>query len=56
MKKVTTYIEQNGYIEDMSILGKPPFDNPAKLMDFDLMRRKRLMEVIEEVKGNALVM
>ena len=56
VKKVITHIEQNGYIEDMSILGKPPFDKPARLMDFDLVRRKRLVEVIEEVKGNALVM
>ena len=56
VKKVISHIEQNGYIEDMSILGKPPFDKPARLMDFDLVRRKRLVEVIEEVKGNALVM
>jgi len=56
VKKVITHIEQNGYIEDMSILGKPPFDKPARLMDFDVARRKRLVEVIEEVKGNALVM
>lgn len=56
VKKVITHIEQNGYIEDMSILGKPPFDKPARLLDFDVARRKRLVEVIEEVKGNALVM
>ncbi len=55
VKKVITHIEQNGYFEDLSILGKPPFDKPARLMDFDVMRRKRLVEVIEEVKGNALV-
>jgi type I restriction enzyme R subunit len=56
VKKVITHIEQNGYFEDLSILGKPPFDKPARLVDFDVARRKRLVEVIEEVKGNALVM
>ena len=56
VRKVITHIEQNGYFEDLSILGKPPFDKPARLLDFDLVRRKRLVEVIEEVKGNALVM
>ena len=56
VRKVITHIEQNGYFEDLSILGKPPFDKPARLVDFDVVRRKRLVEVIEEVKGNALVM
>jgi len=56
VRKVIRHIEQNGYIEDLSILGQPPFDKPAKLLDFDLVRRKRLVEVIQTVKNNALVM
>ena len=56
VKKVILHIEQNGYLEDLSILGKPPFDKPAKLLDFDLVRRKRLVEAIQAVRDNALVM
>lgn len=56
VQKVITHIEQNGYVEDLSILAKPPFDNPAKLLDFDQTRQKKLLAVIRSVRDNALVM
>ena len=56
VQKVITHIEQNGYIEDISVLMKAPFDKPAKLLDFDKTRQKKLLAVIQSVRDNALVM
>lgn len=55
VQKVITHIEQNGYIEDISVLTKAPFDKPAKLLDFDEIRHRRLLAVIKSVRDNALV-
>lgn len=55
VQKVITHIEQNGYIEDISVLTKAPFDKPAKLLDFDKRRQRRLLAVIKSVRDNALV-
>ena len=55
VRKVITHIEQNGYMEDLAVLGHPPFDRPARLLDFDEAKRKKLVAAIEAVKGNALV-
>ena len=55
VQKVITHIEQNGYIEDISVLTKAPFDKPAKLLDFDERRQRRLLAVIKSVRDNALV-
>ena len=55
VQKVITHIEQNGYIEDISVLTKAPFDKPAKLLDFDERRQERLLAVIKSVRDNALV-
>ncbi len=55
VQKVITHIEQNGYIEDISVLTKAPFDKPAKLLDFDEIRQRRLLAVIKSVRDNALV-
>ena len=40
VKKIILYIEQNCYIEDLSVLKKPPFDKPTKLFDFDSVQQK----------------
>ena len=56
VQKVITHIEQNGYVEDLSILAKPPFDKPAKLLDFDKRQQEKLLAVIRSVRDNALVM
>ena len=55
VQKVITHIEQNGYIEDISVLTKAPFDKPAKLLDFDEIRQRRLLAVIKSVRDTALV-
>ena len=55
VQKVITHIEQNGYVEDLSILAKPPFDKPAKLLDFDKHQQEKLLAVIRSVRDNALV-
>lgn len=55
VQKVITHIEQNGYIEDISVLTKAPFDKPAKLLDFDEIHQRRLLAVIKSVRDNALV-
>lgn len=55
VQKVITHIEQNGYIEDISVLTKASFDKPAKLLDFDERRQERLLAVIKSVRDNALV-
>ena len=55
VQKVITHIEQNVYIEDISVLTKAPFDKPAKLLDFDEIRQRRLLAVIKSVRDNALV-
>ena len=56
VQKVITHIEQNGCIEDISVLTKAPFDKPAKVLDFDEIREERLLAVIQSVRDNALVM
>ena len=55
VQKVIMHIEQNGYVEDLSILAKPPFDKPAKLLDFDKYQQEKLLAVIRSVRDNALV-
>ena len=56
VKKVITYIEQNGCVEDISILTKAPFDKPTKLLDFDKSQQEKLIAVIRSIRNNALVM
>lgn len=55
VNKVITHIERNGYVEDVSILAKPPFDKPARLLDFDKIQQRKLLAVIQSVRDNALV-
>ena len=54
VKKIILYIEQNGYIEDLSVLTKPPFDKPTKLFGFDSVQQKNLIFAINSVKNNAI--
>ena len=54
--KVITHIEQNGCVEDLSVLTKAPFDKPATLLDFSTIQQKKLIAVIQSVRNNALVM
>lgn len=56
VRKIIAHIEQNGGIENMAILTKAPFDKPARLLDFDSARQRRLIAVIQSMQSNALVM
>lgn len=53
--KIINHIENNGYIEDVKILMKPPFDKPYSFIKmFDAKTRSALIQTIEMIKNNAL--
>ena len=53
--KIINHIENNGYIEDVKILMKPPFDKPYSFIKmFDPQTRNALLQTIESIKNNAL--
>lgn len=53
--KIINHIENNGYIEDIRILMKPPFDKPFSFIKmFDLKTRTALLQTIESIKNNAV--
>lgn len=53
--KIINHIEQNGYMEDIKELMKPPFDKPIGFVKlFDARTRTALMEKINEIKENAV--
>ena len=52
--KIINHIEQNGYMEDIKDLMKPPFDKPISFVKlFDAKTRTALMQKINEIKENA---
>jgi hypothetical protein len=54
VNKVIDYIEQNGYVEDVQELIKPPFDKPQSFIKlFDAEKQKKFVHIINEVKENA---
>lgn len=55
VKKVIAHIENNGYMEDLNVLLKAPFEKPISFSKlFDLKRQKELVQAINQVKDNAL--
>lgn len=53
--KILHHIKQNGYMEDMKELMKPPFDKPVSFVKlFDMKTRTALIEKIHEIKENAM--
>jgi len=53
--KVINHVEQNGYMEDVSELLKPPFDKPLSFMKlFDARRQKAIMLTLTQIKNNAI--
>ncbi|VBB07170.1 Hypothetical protein LUCI_2414 [Lucifera butyrica] len=55
VKKIVDYIVQNGYVENTVDLMKPPFDKPVSFMKlFDKTKQQRIMELVSEVKENAI--
>jgi len=55
VRKIINHIEQNGYMEDIKELMKPPFDKPISFIKlFDVKTRTALMQKINEIKDNAV--
>ena len=54
--KIINYIEQNGYMESITILTKPPFDKPIRFTKlFDRKTQNAIMAAINKVRDNATV-
>jgi type I restriction enzyme R subunit len=55
VKKVIDYIVNNGYIENVSELTKPPFDKPKSFIRlFDGEKQKKLVQIVTLVRDNAV--
>lgn len=55
IKKVIDYIVQNGYIENVSELMKPPFDKPQSIIKlFDASKQKQILGAVTKIKENAV--
>lgn len=55
INKIINHIEQNGYMDNVRELQKPPFDKPVPFVKmFDVKIRTSLMQTINEIKENAL--
>lgn len=53
--KIINHIENNGYIEDIKVLMKPPYDKPYSFIKmFEPKMREAIIQTIEGVKNNAL--
>ena len=53
--KIINHIEQNGYMEDVADLMRPPFDKPISFVKmFDKETRTEIVEVINDIKENAV--
>lgn len=56
VQKVINHVEQNGYMDSIALLTKPPFDKPLPFTKlFDKKTQSALMEAINKVKENAVV-
>jgi type I restriction enzyme R subunit len=55
VEKIIDYIVQNGYIDNVSELMKPPFDKPQSFIRiFDEARQKQIVETVTQIKDNAV--
>ena len=53
--KVITFVEQNGYMESVTDLRKPPFDKPISFLRlFNAQKQAQLIAAIKAVKDNAV--
>lgn len=56
LHKIINHIEQNGYMESVTILTKPPFDKPLSFTRlFDRKTQIAIMAAINKIKENAVV-
>jgi type I restriction enzyme R subunit len=55
IKKVINHVEQNGYMDDLKELTKPPFDKPVTFVKlFDPKMQAQLVDIIRTIKENAI--
>lgn len=55
VKKIVDYVEQNGYIENVTELMKPPFDKPLSFIKvFDSKKQAQIIKKVNEIKENAI--
>ena len=53
--KVIAFVEQNGYMENVTDLRKPPFDKPISFLRlFNAQKQAQLIAAINAVKDNAV--
>ncbi len=56
VNKIIRHVEQNGYMDSVAELTKPPFDKPLPFTKlFDLKTRNALVSAINQVRKNAVV-
>ena len=56
VQKVINHVEQNGYMDSVVELQKPPFDKPVSFIKlFDAKHKTQLIDIINGIKENALV-
>ena len=54
--KIINYIEQNGYMDNVTDLQRPPFDKPIPFTKlFDSKTKDALVQTIKEIKDNAVI-
>jgi type I restriction enzyme R subunit len=55
VKKIIDYIAQNGYIDHVSELMKPPFDKPQSFISlFDGSKQEQLVAAVKQIRDNAV--
>ncbi|MBP3294937.1 MAG: DEAD/DEAH box helicase, partial [Lachnospiraceae bacterium] len=53
--KIINHVEQNGYMEDVALLTKPPFDKPVSFVKmFDNKTRTELIDTLNHIRENAV--
>ncbi len=53
--KIISHVEQNGYMENIAELQKPPFDKPVSFVKlFDAKTRTAIMDTIRQIRENAV--
>lgn len=56
VNRIIDYIEQNGYMDSLELLTKPPFDKPISFVKlFDRSKQQALADIVKQIKKNATV-
>jgi type I restriction enzyme R subunit len=56
LNKIILYIEQNGYMENIADLTKPPFDKPVNFTKmFSQKMKAEIVATINEIRDNAVI-